>query len=95
MKEDFRKLGLVVSPDGVEVMRQREDTVMVGTDQQAFFPLTEPLFAWQPSALWAATMTARVISNLVKVPVWTTVDMSTHRSRSAVHDLNCRTAHVN
>jgi len=94
MGQNVRERGSVVSPDGVEIMRQGKNAVMVGADQQTLLPLAQPLLVWQLSALWATAMTTRVVSDLVEVPIWTTVDVSTHCSGSAVHYLKCRTAHV-
>ena len=93
LEQDVAELRLVVTPDDIEIMWQRKNRVMMRADEKPRLPFIEPLLARQPSTLRTATMAARIVSDLMEVSFRAAIDMATHASCSAIHDLANGVAH--
>ena len=85
-EESVGELSFVELPELVELMREREDHVMVWARQKTLFPSVKPLFFGQPTALRTRAVSTGVVSDLVEVPFRTTVDVPTEFASATMDD---------
>ena len=72
-------------------MRDREDDMKMAARQHSRLLALEPSFRLQHSALWAASMAARVVPNAFDMTVWTTGDMATKfRGAAGRNSVDCK-----
>jgi hypothetical protein len=76
----------VRQPQGVEVVRQRKDHVVVVTGQQASALEQQPAFRLEVGALWAGPMAAGVVPDARHMPVGARLDMASQGGGPALHD---------
>jgi hypothetical protein len=93
-EQGVRESGLVESPEIVELVRDREDNVMMGAGKQSLPPAIKPLFFGQPTTLRTTTVAARVVGDLMEVPIGATVDVPAQLTCSAMANGPSRVKHL-